>query len=317
MNDKIIDFTIGADPEFACLNRKGGVVSAGDYVSEDDDVEFGADGNGITFELRPGPSKDPLKIVNNIHDIFVRQTIDKPEFLKFKWVAGSWHSGYPMGGHVHFGLKASVVNFADAINHLDHYVGVVSLLLEIKSHGAKRRGDGYGGMGDMRVQPWGFEYRPMSSWLSSPYVAAAMLCLSKTVMYELLNNSKFEWHKFAVRDDFYKMNQERVLSKFPEIWNDITKMHLYQTYKPYIDLIYFLVKNRLTWIPATGMKESWGVVNMQSCISNKIGLDVLWHRYNSDPVGFDVTIERPTIERPATPSRLNTATPINNLLTTV
>jgi hypothetical protein len=78
------------------------------------------------------------------------------------------------------------------------------------------------------------------------------------------------------------MDQARVLSKFPEIWADITKMHLYQTYKPYLDLIFFLVKNKLTWLPATGMKESWGVVNMTQCISNKIGMDVIWHRYNSE-----------------------------------
>lgn len=282
MNEKLIDFTIGADPEFCCVDRNGKVVTATDWVSEDDDVEFGSDGNGVTFEIRPGPSKEPLQVVNNIHDIFTRQVIDKPEFLRFKWLAGTWQRGYPLGGHVHFGLKNSVIRHQDAVGFLDHYVGVTSLLLELKNDGVRRRSDGYGCMGDMREQPWGFEYRPMSSWLSSPYVAAAMLCLSKTVMYEVVNNSKFEWHKFAVNDDFYKMDQARVLSKFPDIWADITKMHLYQLYKPYIDLIYFLVKNKLTWLSASNMKESWGVVDMKPCIANKVNIDVIWHRYNTE-----------------------------------
>ena len=34
-------------------------------------------------------------------------------------------------------------------------------------------------------------------------------------------------------------------------------MKLYQKYKLYIDLIYFLVKNELTWFPKTTMKEAW------------------------------------------------------------
>ena len=282
MNENLIDFTIGADPEFGALDRSGNIVCASDYVDGGNDVEFGCDGNDMTFELRPAPSKNPLQIVNNIHDIFVRKTIETPEILKLKWIAGTWHAGYPFGGHVHFGLSNRQVNHSEAINHLDHYVGVVSLLLEVKADGIKRREDSYGGMGDMRTQSWGFEYRPMSSWLSSPYVAAAILCLSKTVMYEKLNNPNFKWHQFAVPADFRNMNQERILSKFPEIWADITKMYLYQQYKPYIDLIYFLVKNRLTWLTASGMKESWGVVNMTPCISNKVSMDILWHRYNSE-----------------------------------
>lgn len=281
MNEKLIDFTIGADPELSCAvgNR---IISAGDYASEDDNTEFGVDGNGCTFELRPGPSKDPLDVVRNIHDIFVRQVIEKPDFLKFKWIAGGWWRGYPMGGHVHFGLKNTVIVPEVGVDFLDHYVGSISVLLEVRSTGLKRRQDGYGTIHDHRIQPWGFEYRPMSSWLTDPYIAAAMLCLSKTVMYEVVNNSKFEWHKYATRDDFAGMNRRRLLPLFPEIWADITKMNLYQLYKPYLDLIYFLISNKRSWMPATGMKESWGVVNMTPCISNQIGLDVIWHRYNTE-----------------------------------
>lgn len=288
MNDTLIDFTIGTDPEFACVDKNNEIICADEVFGNDEDtedegeagIELGADGNGTTFEIRPSPSKCPLKVIQNIHDIFVRQVIEKPEFMGYKWIAGSWHGGYPLGGHVHFGINGRQMNHADAVNILDHYVGVVSLLMEIKAHGLSRRQDGYGVMGDMRDQPWGFEYRPMSSWLGSPYIAAAIMCLSKTVMYELLNNKKFEWHKFAQPDDFSKMDTTRVLAQFPNIWSDIVKMHLYQKYKPYIDIIYFIIKNNLTWTPAKGMKESWGVVDMLPCITSKIGMDILWYRFN-------------------------------------
>lgn len=281
MNEEIIDFTVGADPEFSCeWSRK--VVPASHWVGEDGTLDFGRDGNGITFELRPAPSKNPLQIVNHIRDIFVRQVIKEPEFLKFKWVSGSWHKGYPLGGHVHFGLTNTQTNHMDAVDILDHYVGACSLLLERHKDACKRRADSYGHMGDMRVQNWGFEYRTMSSWISTPYVAAAMLCLSKTVMFEILNNSKFEWHEYVTPEDFEDCNQTKLRKVFPEIWSDITKMHLYQTHKPHIDLIYYLVKNKLTWLNVNDLKSCWGIIDMKQCIGDKVNVDVLWSRYNLD-----------------------------------
>src|SRR5579862_1718702 len=148
MNTEVIDFTVGADPEFACSHKRE-LVNACDWVSGADDEDFGSDGNDITFELRPAPSRNPLQIVTNIRDIFVRQVIREPKFLKFKWVSGSWHKGYPLGGHVHFGLTNQQIRHETAIEYLDHYVGSISLLLEKRSDAIKRREDSYGRMGDM------------------------------------------------------------------------------------------------------------------------------------------------------------------------
>ncbi len=278
-----LDFTVGADPEFVCLDTRGEIVYACDLVSEEADTELGADGNHKTFEVRPAPSQNPIQLVSNIHDIFVRQSLEQPEFLKLNWKAGSYAGGLPIGGHVHFGLKRDQIDCGCACTFMDNYVGVISLLLEDYEGGTRRRYDGYGiptGDAKLRVQPWGFEYRVMSSWLTSPYVSAAILCLSKVVMYEAVNNPNFKWHKFACRSYFEEMKQSKVLEKFPKIWADIVKMKLYQEYKPYIDWIYFLVTNRLTWFPKNSMRESWGVVNMQPCITNKIGMDIIWSRYN-------------------------------------
>lgn len=280
MSTIVKDFTLGADPEFACEKNRT-LIFAGDVLEDPDEGEFGADGNRTTFEVRPAPSRNPLEVVNNIRDIFVRHTMDNPDFLKYKWVSATWHRGYPLGGHVHFGISANTLAPNEGVNTLDHYVGLISLLLEKKKDGERRRADGYGGMGDFREQEWGFEYRPMSCWLGSPYVAAAMLCLSKTVMYERINNPKFPWREYAKEDDYMLMRQDRIRAIFPEIWADITRMSLYQVYKPYLDLIYFLVKNRLTWFPRSSMKESWAIFDMKTCLSNKVGMDLIWHRYNN------------------------------------
>ena len=278
-----LDFTVGADPEFVCLDNYGDIRYACDLVGEEADTEFGADGNHKTLEVRPTPSMNPIQLVSNIHDIFVRQSLEQPELLKLNWKAGSYAGGVPLGGHVHFGLKRDQIDCGCACTFLDSYVGVISLLLEDHEGGTRRRYDGYGiplGDAKLRTQPWGFEYRVMSSWLSSPYVSAAILCLSKVVMYEAVNNPNFKWHKFACRNYFAEMKQDKVLEKFPKIWADIVKMKLYQEYKPYIDWIYFLVSNRLTWFPVNSMRECWGVMNMQPCISNKISMDIIWSRYN-------------------------------------
>lgn len=234
----------------------------------------------MTFEVRPSPSKNPIEIVHNIRDIFIRQTIEKPSFLKYNWISGSFHRDLPIGGHVHFGLNDKQISHKFAVNLLDNYVGVISILLENKNDGLERRKHGYGEMGDYREQDWGFEYRPMSSWLSSPYIATAIIALSKTIVYESLNNPKFDWHTCVESDDFKNMNQDKLREKFPKIWKDITKMTLYQNYKPYIDLLYFLITNNLTWLSATGMKDSWGIIDMKKCISKKVSLDVIWQRYN-------------------------------------
>ncbi|MEK6882062.1 MAG: hypothetical protein AABY22_20770, partial [Nanoarchaeota archaeon] len=107
-------------------------------------------------------------------------------------------------------------------------------------------------------------YRTPGSWITSPYIAAAILCLGKTVMFESLNNTKFKWQSFVKPTDFTLMNTETVKKKFPEIWKDITKMQLYQKYKPYIDLLYFLVNSNLTWFPSVTMKNAWGIADLHN-----------------------------------------------------
>ena len=64
MNEKLIDFTIGADPEFVCVHRNR-IVAAHEYLNCDSNLDFGADGNEVTFELRPEPSKNPIQIERN------------------------------------------------------------------------------------------------------------------------------------------------------------------------------------------------------------------------------------------------------------
>ncbi len=82
MKTKIIDFTLGADPEFCCLNSRDEIVHGYDYGIPNCN-DFGTDGNESTFELRPDPSKDPIEVVNNIHDILLRKSFNWKSLLQF------------------------------------------------------------------------------------------------------------------------------------------------------------------------------------------------------------------------------------------
>src|ERR1017187_1859540 len=184
----IFDFSIGADPEFVMVDNKSLMDK---NILRDGDI-FGIDGNGVSFEVRPDPSLSPLEVTHNIRSIFVRQCLKNPKFMEYDWFAGSFQREYPLGGHIHFGIKENVINPKKAANILSQYVGAITVLIEEYDQGCRRRQDhhGYGQIEDTRPKSYGFEYRTPASWITSPIVASAILCLAKVVMFEALNNDK-------------------------------------------------------------------------------------------------------------------------------
>jgi hypothetical protein len=289
-----LEFTMGADPEFLCVDGRSLVESAA-YTNTQN--ELGCDANGVLFEVRPGPSTDPIEIVGNIHDIMARWMTANKDFVKFKWLAGSHYADQNIGGHIHFDIKPAKIPTAEIANVLDNYVGAITMLLESRNQGLRRRQGQYGRMGDTRPQTWGFEYRTCASWLTSPYVAAGVLSLAKAVVWEFANNPNFEPRRIITQEDFHTMNTDKIYAVFPDLWKDIASMKMYQQYKVYIDLLYFLVKKRYTWFPSTNMKEAWGLVDMTEAYVDKMKMSVIWERFNQEVSqnGFAITVP---VERP-------------------
>ena len=273
------DFKMGADPEFICIDYTHSIVEA-DTILGDFNTPVGTDG-GTRFEIRPQSSEEPLDIVRNIQTLLKQQSFLKPIFYDLTWLAGSYQHDHSLGGHIHFGIPKHKMGRETAIGFLDQYLGSITLLIEHRDQGLARRQTEYGGMGDYRNQIYGFEYRTPSSWITSPYVAAAILCLGKMILFESLNNPKFKWQTFAKPYHFTNMNTPYLKTKFPNIWSDITKMKLYQKYKPYVDLIYFLVTENLSWFPTTTMKNAWGVANLAKYTNKSVDLDLIWLRYKN------------------------------------
>ncbi len=253
-------FLIGQDAELYLLSHGQPAPFEGDIKSE-----FGLDGaTGAAriCEVRTPPSQCPIEIVNHIHQVFKRKIKTHPKTLSYDWHGGSFKIA-PLGGHIHAGIDKKAIRPSLANKIVANYAGALSMAVEVKDEAYKRRNHedhNYGFLSDMRMQPWGWESRCFSSWLVSPAIAAAHLCLFKTVLNETLNNKSFSPNERFNDDDFFDVNQEKVRNHFDSIWSEITSMQLYPEYKQYIDIFKFLIENKLSWYPKNmDVKVAWGL----------------------------------------------------------
>lgn len=275
------DFTIGTDAEFVITTANNQLVYSGEYTPKG---PMGADGNERTWEVRSKASPNPLELVRNIQSIFSNYISEYPQFMGYNWKAGAWpYDQCPTGLHVHFGVSAKKTNCEQAALFLSNYVGAISLLLERESESKKRRtyrDCEYGWIANYRHKPWGWEYRSMSSSLVSPYVTTALLCLSKVVYYEFQHSKSVSCDTYIDYNDFNNHRIGGLRKNFHKLWKDIVKMKLYQHYKPYIDILYFLVTNNLTWYPKDkNMKEAWGLTDV-SIPLGAVDLNAIWFNWN-------------------------------------
>lgn len=268
--DRKPDFKLGADPEFGFVRANGtSIASASDVLDyAEEDGQFGVDGGGEVAEIRPLPSESPAEVVGNIRRAMQKGIATSPNCLRYEWKAGSMAAGHPTGGHIHFGtinLQNRRVNMRTLVNMLDIYLAQIVILLEDPEEARERRCDSdYGHLGDHREQTWGFEYRSLGSWLTSPYVATGILALGKAVVHETLFNGLADEGRQHLRpnnDHFNGAEMDKLRERFNPLWKDVSKFELYKKYSKYIGIVKRLVRNKLTWFPKCGMREAWGLVD--------------------------------------------------------
>ena len=255
-------FLIGSDAELMLLYRGKAAPFEGnikDFFGLD-----GATGYNRIAEIRVPATENPIEMANAIREVFRNKISKHPKTLNYDWRAGSFCL-YGLGGHIHQGVSRKDVDYTFASRVIANYLGSISLLLEDSDGAYKRRNnnDGehfYGHLTDVREKQYGFENRCFSSWLVSPAVATAHLCLAKVIMYELLNNSSFSPVERFTDSDFKKVNKEKILKHFDQIWKEISEMSLFKEYKEYLNLFPFLVKNNLSWFSRS---ESGGIADLK------------------------------------------------------
>lgn len=229
--------TIGTDPELLLTDQEGKLIKALDFLRKNG--KFGVDGHPYIAELRPKHAVYPRDLVENIRALL---RTEEKNLQNFRWISGPYAKDRPMGGHIHFGVPVED-KFVDA---LDHQFAIILALVEPQQEAMRRRtiplggnnnGKPYGLLADIRVKPWGFEYRTPSSFIVSPGVALGTLTLAKAVVSEEMVGGKSAWSKISpaqrkvlkfAAQDFHNCNKPIFKEKLADLWTLIKQMRYFQ-----------------------------------------------------------------------------------------
>lgn len=255
-------FLLGTDVELMLRNQAGKMVLASNYFTrkgkigcDDRSVQF--DGKRLPLlELRPDPNSNPLNIVAQLRELMVQvsETINREQV---EWRAGSMpFRPYSIGGHIHF----SGVPFSSRfVRVLDNYLGLPLMLVEDQSTAVERR-QRYGFYGDVRHKDYGgFEYRTPASFIVSPEVTAAALCLAYVVGMHHRELPIVDLYDRRLQAAFFNGDRE-VLSPIAEQnLSFVTRLPAYQRYREYIDPLITMIQSRQTWNEKVDIRRAWDI----------------------------------------------------------
>ena len=262
---RIPSFLMGADPELA-VYKNGRFFSADHIDGIEMDGHFGLDGCRRIAELRPDPAEEPEQLVENIK-ICLAEGLEKyPALRACELKAGSCWSGNPIGGHIHFGIRGARRTGSIYAKCLDALVAQVTIPLEERGAAIARRED-YGSLGDWRIQAHGFEYRPLSSWLTSPRVALGVLSLAKLVAtaVKMDTNSNFHVKCSRLLPDDTSVSEagiRRMRGRLDAIKTVIADCALFPRYDKSISFLYALAEDNRTWETDRTLVEEWGLADL-------------------------------------------------------
>lgn len=265
-------FVMGTDLEFMLKNREGKMVVASNYLPRNGKV--GCDALSIRragtrfplAEIRPDPSSSPLRLVKNIADTLAEAKRMIPRNLH--WLAGSMpFRNYGIGGHIHF---SNLPLSSQLVKALDNYLALPVMMLEDTTASIRRRPK-YGFLGDVRLKSHGgWEYRTLGSWMISPQISMAVLCLAKLVATHYRELTRTPFLQPELQKAFYKGDKGTLLPCFEEVWRDIELTATYEKYKEFLDVIPEMVRNGESWNESADIKRAWGIRYTKSARSGKL-----------------------------------------------
>jgi len=224
VNIKHHDLTIGADPEFFFVDKKGGLVEG--YTLFDKEGELGSDGD--LGEMRPDFALSPDQVTENLYNIIKTMTYRLPPNVKP--IASSWYKGLCCGFHIHFGLPAEIMTFAadktnefikSIIHVMDYMVGVMAHSVDADDN--RRLSDNYGIPGDYRISMRTVEYRtPGGYHLRTKKHANSLLCLGFSVMDALIKDCEITsngWTNMDVVSDYKYFMDRFGIPEYPYVYD--------------------------------------------------------------------------------------------------
>lgn len=253
---------LGADPEFMIFNSKSGkLVAASELFPQKgvvgcDDIRIPNRQQRPVAEIRPEPDVSPRQLFINIKQALNSASKLAP-YRNVKWIAGSQPlNGYSIGGHIHF--SNIELNYG-ILRALDNYVGIPVFLIENPVTAARRRKK-YGYLADYRIKDYGgFEYRTPGSWLVSPEITMAVLCLAKIVASHYIELNKNYLISANAQKAFYEGNQDYFRLIFKDLWQNIAKTKTYTIYSRELQVLTDMVINGLTWNEKLDLRQAWNL----------------------------------------------------------
>ena len=199
--------TLGCDPELVC-RLNGEFTSASNYFKFRSSM--GLDGNEEIAELRPGYSTSPIDLTAKIRSVLEYGHEQNPDL---EFYAGHYVDDYPIGGHIHLGVEATL----DIIDGLDIVLSSLSNIIDDEEQVIRRRESGYGKKKAYRNKSYGLEYRTPGSFLLSPTIALVTFTLAKlTVVAVTEDNINFDELKKSDHPRIFLKDFRRHLLTIPE-----------------------------------------------------------------------------------------------------
>jgi len=183
----------GADPEFELVSIPDGVVvPAVDFQGRlalmGVEGRIGLDGSGRQVEFRPDPGRDGKELTENFRallDSFYKRVEELMTEGQLVDISFAGHR-YPLGGHVHIGNVQPTFSF---IRLLDKLLG--RRLQDL--NGKARLHNGYGRLGDFRLQPHGTEYRvPPASLFAGPETLTTFIDIIKKITEKAIGGIEYD-----------------------------------------------------------------------------------------------------------------------------
>lgn len=267
------EISLGADPELIFVGPKG-IVSAGNYFDRQgnhagQNPEIGADGHPWTAEIRPQAALTPRGLIENIRGILKRNHDKLPDDIS--WRAGSFIHRKAIGGHIHFGgVKADDT----IITVLDGIVNQIIILLEDVEGARSRRAGPYGQLSDIRTKRWGFEYRPLPSWIVSDEIALGVIALAKAVVFEEVEQGKRRISALPKRDlrpiididrrKYRTCDKDYFLGKLNELSSHVRSLSYFRTEEgrslwKNVALLFHIARNYPDWHNDKDILHRWKI----------------------------------------------------------
>jgi len=270
--------TIGTDPELEIYDEFG-FINANTILTSRTDVPVGTDGNSNIAEIRPKEGKTALELADNIGDLIKK--------LKFKCdekfgrdtnyiIRAGNGKRMSLGGHIHFGiLKKQRQEAVDALDFLSMAISTIYTRKYFKI----RTNSSYGKLGDVRDQPWGFEYRTLPSYIIDRETTEQILCSTHCIAIDFLRGDLkdnlyfkrlmrwYDKYRQTIRTK-YEQGEEGVFDfKLKTIYKMVTHTKAYnemEGYKPRVDRLFERIFNKVEINESGDVISNW---NLKNCMA--------------------------------------------------